>query len=408
MGRIGIYGGTFNPPHRGHLLALREFQSGLHLDRILMIPDAVPPHKEMAEGSPDPETRLRLCRLAAAGLPFVEVSDMEIRRAGKSYTAVTITELKKRFPDDELVLLMGTDMFLTFHQWRNPEVIAANASLAMAHRRDASREERTEVEAQAARLKKDYGAAVTVLQNALFDVSSTTVRNLLSYRAGSSLLPEAVYREILRLGLYRTGEPLRDLPFEALKEASLSRHKPTRRRHAEGCCETAVALARRWGADEDAAARAGILHDVTKRLNLREQLILCEEYGIVVDDFYRQNDKPLHALTGAAVAARLFGETAAVADAIRYHTTGKARMTNLEKIIYLSDMIEPGRDFPGVETLRRQALENLDLAVLQALEQTVSFVLSKNAPLHPDSLEALTWQRNALGVSGKNTNEVNP
>lgn len=398
MGRIGIYGGTFNPPHLGHLLALQEFQSGLHLDRVLMIPDAVPPHKEMPEGSPDPDTRMRLCAMAVSHLPFVEVSGMEIERAGKSYTAETIKELKMRFPDDELVLLMGTDMFLTFHQWRHPEIILANASLAMAHRRDASREEQAEVETQKARLEKDYGATVTVLQNALFDVSSTTVRKLLSYRAGASLLPEAVYREIRRLCLYRTGEPLRDLPFPALRAASLSRHKPARRAHAEGCCETAAALARRWGADEDAAARAGILHDVTKQLSFREQLILCEEYGIVVDDFYHQNDKPLHALTGSAVAARLFGERKAVSEAIRWHTTGKADMTLLEKIIYLADMIEPGRNFPGVAQLRKLSAENLDLAVLQALEQTVGFVSAKRGPLHPDSLRALRWQRNVLSI----------
>ena len=132
MGRIGIYGGTFNPPHLGHMQAVREFAKQLNLDRVLMIPAAVPPHKALPAGSPDAETRLHLCRLAAADLPFVEVSDLELHRSGKSYTAVTVQELHRLYPEDELVLLMGTDMFLTFDQWREPKTIAGLATLAMA------------------------------------------------------------------------------------------------------------------------------------------------------------------------------------------------------------------------------------------------------------------------------------
>ena len=97
MARIGIYGGTFNPPHLGHLRALRAFAAALRLDRVLVIPDGQPPHKALAEESPDPETRLHLCRLAAEALSFAEVSDLELRRTGKSYTAETVRALRRRF-----------------------------------------------------------------------------------------------------------------------------------------------------------------------------------------------------------------------------------------------------------------------------------------------------------------------
>ena len=409
MGRIGIYGGTFNPPHRGHILAVQEFARQLNLDRVLMIPAAVPPHKALPAGSPDAETRLRLCRLAAEGLPFVEVSDLELNRSGKSYTAVTVQELHRLYPEDELVLLMGTDMFLTFDQWREPKIIASLASLAMAHREKPDKKEREAIADQKKKLKRKYGARVTVLENDILDLSSTTVRQLLAFGAGKTLLPPAVCDEIFRLGLYRTGERFRNLPFDALKAASLSLHKPKRVPHAIGCCETAQALAGRWGESVEDAARAGILHDVTKVLDGPEQLILCEEYGILLDDFYRRNDRLLHAVTGAAVAARLFGESKKVADAIRWHTTGKPDMTTFEKIIYLADMIEPNRSFPGVEKLRKLAMKDLDRAMLVTLERSVEYVEEGGNLLHPDSVRALEWQREHMEqpCSAETINEVN-
>lgn len=396
MGRIGIYGGTFNPPHLGHMQAVREFAKQLNLDRVLMIPAAVPPHKALPAGSPDAETRLHLCRLAAADLPFVEVSDLELTRSGKSYTAVTVQELHRLYPEDELVLLMGTDMFLTFDQWREPKTIAGLATLAMVHRENPDKKEREVIADQRKKLKRKFGAKVTVLENDILEMSSTSVRQLLAFGAGETLLPPAVYEEILRLGLYRTGENFRNLPFEALKEASLSLHKPKRVSHAVGCCETAQALAERWGESVEDAARAGILHDVTKILDGPEQLILCREYGILLDDFYRRNGRLLHAVTGAAVAARLFGESAKVADAIRWHTTGKPDMTTFEKIIYLADMIEPNRDFPGVEKLRKLAMKDLDETMLLTLERSVEFVEAGGNLLHPDSVHALEWQRDHM------------
>ena len=121
--------------------------------------------------------------------------------------------------------------------------------------------------------------------------------------------------------------------------------------HILGCCQTAVELARLYGADETDAARAGLLHDITKALDGPLQLTLCRAYGTILDDFSRKNPKTLHALTGSLVAERVFGENEAVVSAIRYHTTGRANMTLLEKIIYVADYVEPNRDFPGVEKL---------------------------------------------------------
>ena len=97
MANIGIFGGSFNPPHRGHLLAAAEFQRRLGLDRVILMPAALPPHKALAAGSPDARTRLELTRLAAQDLPFAEVSDLELHRSGASYTADTLEELHRQY-----------------------------------------------------------------------------------------------------------------------------------------------------------------------------------------------------------------------------------------------------------------------------------------------------------------------
>ena len=124
MARIGVYGGSFNPPHLGHIFAARKAQQLLGLDKVLLIPAAIPPHKAVAEGSPDGETRLALTKLAIAGEAGMEVSRIELDRPGPSYTVDTLRTLRECYPQDALYLLMGTDMFLSFFQWRDPEHIA--------------------------------------------------------------------------------------------------------------------------------------------------------------------------------------------------------------------------------------------------------------------------------------------
>lgn len=120
MTRIGIYGGTFSPPHKGHLAAARAFMEQMWLDILYVIPDALPPHKEM-EQPVAASDRLEMCRLAFGGMEGVYVSDMEIRRGGKSYTVDTLRELSG--DDRRLFLLCGTDMVLTLDEWREPAEI---------------------------------------------------------------------------------------------------------------------------------------------------------------------------------------------------------------------------------------------------------------------------------------------
>ena len=183
----------------------------------------------------------------------------------------------------------------------------------------------------------------------------------------------------------------RCLPIEKLEETVVSLLKPDRVNHVLGCRDTAVALAKRWGADETDAARAGLLHDITKALDGERQLTLVGEYGIILDAFYRKNSKILHALTGSLVAKHLFGENEAVVQAIRHHTTGKADMNLLEKIIYVADYMEPNRNFPGVEKLRELAFLDLDGALKLGLTMTLDLLKQQGSEISPESREALAW-----------------
>jgi nicotinate-nucleotide adenylyltransferase len=388
MQRIGIYGGTFNPPHTGHIGAGLQALQALGLSMLYVIPDRIAPHKEIPEGSPTPEQRLQMLRLALDGEDNVVVSDLELQREGKSFTYETVEQLRAMHPEAELVLLMGTDMFLTFHQWRCPERILAEASLGVFYRGD--RDEKEQIAAHKMQMEA-AGHKVYLVSNDVVEISSTNLRRMLIFRCAEPFLPEGVAGYIREHDLYAASRNYKNLPMDELEQVVISLLKPSRVNHVLGCRDTAVALAKRWGADEADAARAGILHDVTKALDGPLQLTLCAEYGTILTDFGKKYPKTLHALTGSLVAERIFGENRAVVEAIRHHTTGKADMNLLEKIIYVADYMEPNRDFPGVEDLRRLAFTDLDEALKLGLEMTLEHLKRQGAEVSPESREALAF-----------------
>ena len=386
MARIGIYGGSFNPPHLGHVLAAKEFRRALELDLLLLVPAAVPPHKTLAADSPSSEDRLQMLRLAAEELPFARVDDLELRREGASYTVDTLRELRGRYPDDQLFLCMGTDMFQSFADWYQPQEICSMATIVMAHRVALGSHV---LQQQEQAFEEQFGCKPVLIPNDFLEISSSTVRRLLILGGAEDFLQSQVLEYIRSHGLYGTGECRKNLPYDRLREESLSLHLPKRVPHVIGCSETAAELAKIHGANVEDAARAGILHDITKALSGREQLRLCEIYGMITDDFEREYTKLLHAPTGAAVAKYVFGENDAVVEAIRWHTSGRAGMSTLEKILYVADYMEPNRSFPGVEELRRLAYTDLDAAMRMGLEMTMEHLRNQGQPMGRASKEAL-------------------
>jgi nicotinate-nucleotide adenylyltransferase len=138
--RIGILGGTFNPPHIGHLVCAQEAHRELNLDRVMLIPAGIPPHKPV-EHEPGPRHRLELCRLAISGDERFEVSPLELDREGTSYTVDTLQVLSTQAPNPELFLIVGGDIAAGLPEWREPERVLELATLAVAKRRGTARSE---------------------------------------------------------------------------------------------------------------------------------------------------------------------------------------------------------------------------------------------------------------------------
>ena len=386
--KIGIYGGTFNPVHTGHIHAAKQAADILGLDKLILIPDRIAPHKEIPSGSPSPEQRLEMLRLAVAGETGIEVSDIELKREGKSYTYLTVEALAEEYPEAQLCLLMGTDMFLSFHTWKNPERITAKATLAVMYRGEKG--EREKIAACEAAMEQT-GVRVDLVKNEIIPISSTQLRRLIAFDCAGEFLPGGVEGYIRAHKLYDSGAHWKNLPMEELEPIVIRLLNPNRVAHVLGCRDTAVELAKHWGANVTDAARAGILHDITKALDGPLQLTLCQAYGKILSDFSRKYPKTLHALTGSLVAERIFGENEAVVSAICHHTTGKADMNLLEKIIYVADYMEPCRNFPGVEQLRALAYQDMDAALKLGLEMTLVHLANLGDEVSPESREALEF-----------------
>lgn len=381
--RIAVFGGSFNPPHNGHVEAARKAAAELNADRLIVMPAAKAPHKELSSSSPSAEERFELTRLAFEGIEKTEVSDIELRRKGLSYSVDTLSELKQLYPGAELIMLIGTDMLASFETWKDYKRIFELCRLAVFPRKSGELEE-------IHRLKdyyfNTYGTEIFETAIAPIEVTSTQLREMLKARAGNNLLPQPVYKEIISHRYYGAKPN-----FEWLRQNSYIYLDEKRVPHVQGCEQEAVRLAERWGEDKELAAEAGILHDITKKLKGPEQLLLCEEYGIITDVEERINIKLLHAKTGAAFARDKFGICDEVYSAIWWHTTGRENMTLLEKIVYMADYIEPTRCFEGVDELRRLAYEDIDAAMIKGLVMSLDDLAQRNYEPHPNSIKALEW-----------------
>ena len=391
--RILIYGGSFNPPHTGHIRSAQVAARALGPDKVFFIPAAIPPHKTLAEGTPAQKDRFMMTALAAREVPGGEALDIELRRQGPSYTSDTLRALHGQYPEAELVFLVGTDMLLTLDQWHEPEVILSLASIAV-FSREPGRE--AQIKSKATTLREKYGATVYALEGAPIEVSSTELRAMLPQRAGREYLSEDVYAYIIRRWLY-DAKP----DFAWLRERAYAYLKPSRIPHVQGTEDEARRLAARWNVPEEDAAEAAILHDITKKLTWDEQLRLGDKYGIIWDNVERSNEKLLHARTGAALAADEFGVPEPIREAIRWHTTGKPDMTDLERVIYLADYIEPGRSgFSGLAELRQAAYEDMDRAMELALRMSLWEVSSKGRTPHENSMKAHEYYLKQLETKG--------
>lgn len=374
--RIGMLGGTFNPIHNAHVQMALCARDALALDRVLLMVTADPPHKAV-EGQIGSDARLTMARLAAEGLERVEASDRELRRAGKSYTADTLSELAKDYPGAALYLIVGSDMLADMPHWYAPGRIAALAKIAYVPRIG---QEAGDQEAARA-LEIDFGAATVALEKAADALSSTQIRERLQQGLPvDGMLPERVLWYCYEEGLYFPA------PLPGMIKHLRGTLSEKRFRHSIGTMMQAARLAESWGADPQKTRLAALLHDCAKNLQAGAMAKYSDdESGILAVQ---------HAFAGAALAKSDYGvEDGEILSAIRHHCTGEAGMSLMDKIVYLADITEPTRDFPGVEEIRASLTLGPDEAMLFALTRSAAILRKTEdaGAMHPATQRAIDY-----------------
>ncbi len=392
--KIGIYGGTFNPPHKGHAKVMEAVIASLELDELWLVPTKNPPHKTLPLNSPDEEDRFMMIESVGDYVGFhhgdkcpIKALDVEMARKGKSYTVETLELLREEHPDDEFWLVMGEDMLMSFYSWKSPDKICQLTNLCGFLRSD--QEPTAELVEQGERLEKEFGTQVRLisLPNGM-DISSTELREAMGENKLPAELMACTLGQIATYQLYGVTVNPQNLEMDMLRNVVYGFVKAKRAAHIRGVEAECVKLAKKWGVDETIAARAGILHDITKYWSHERHLEFCDQCEYPLSDLERSNEKLLHAKSGAVFSHVVLGEAREICEAIECHTTGKADMETLDKILYLADYIEVNRDFPELEKLRALAYEDLDKALAYGLEIALEEMETRGKELHPDTKSA--------------------
>ncbi len=377
--RIGIFGGTFNPPHLGHKRLVETMLETAKLDKILIIPTSTPPHKVSTELACE-EQRLNMCRLLFNESTFV-VSDIEMKRKGKSFTIDTVTELKKEFPADDLFLIIGSDMLLSFHKWYRYEDILENVTLCVATReKDISTDKLMSYAKDTLNLNEE---SIVISPIPAFECSSTEIREKI--KAGEStqaLLSKELRDYIMKNSLYAD-------KYADIKRLLSEKLVEKRYIHSLNVADSALILAEKYGADTEKAYFAGLVHDIMKNASEEEQLQIMEKGGIILSRTERNNKKLWHAMAAECYLRLVVGITDTdILNAVRYHTTGRAGMSLLEKVVYIADYISEERDYEDADVMRDLSMnQGLDEAALYALKYSFRSLSEKEKLIHTDSVE---------------------
>ncbi len=372
--KIAIFGGSFDPVHAEHVNMVKAAQAALGTDKVIVIPAFIPPHKQ-DRALAAPQDRLNMAKLAFAGVKNCEVSAYELNAGGTSYTYLTLGYFKEKYPDARLYFLVGADMLKDFYTWKQPETILSLAELVACNREG----EKVNFSAEQMRFFAKFRKKFLSIEYMGRDISSTKARVLAAF--GEDLkpyLPFDVIDYIEANELYR---------IRGVKEA-LAYLKPSRRKHTLGVALTAAKYAAKYKLPERKVILAAALHDVAKNMPLTAPELA---------GFALQEEVPapvLHQYAGAYVAEHSLGiDDEDVLNAVRYHTSGRPNMSDLEKLIFLSDMLEPGRDFKGIEKLRRALENDLNECMYLSLKHELKYLKRGGGIIYPLTFKAYEYYK---------------
>ncbi len=355
--KIGIFGGSFDPIHIGHIQVAKKIKDKFRLDKIIFIPTFKTPQKEFTIENIDAKVRLKMIKLALKeyGFKNLEVSDIEIKRKGTSYTFDTLIQLKKKYPNDQLYLLMGSDRYLTFDSWYKYEKIKEMVEIIVYHRNGYE-------------LKDNKN--ILYLDGEDYDFSSKQIKENLELNK----LPKSVLKYIAKNNLY-----LKEMVFYKLKDKRFE-HSISVATHAKMLAQKNKI--HKW---KDAYI-AGITHDMFKYYDIEWQ----KSYIIGhLELEHMPPDQALHGYTASVWLEKEYGlKNKKIINAIRYHTTANGNMSKFDKVLYVADKISSDRKDDATRITRKLAYQNLDLTFNRILRSTINKLERKNIKLDKDTLEA--------------------
>lgn len=363
MKKIGIFGGTFDPPHIEHKKLLRSAAKELALDSVIVVPSGNPPHKDGNYVTPA-QNRYDMASLAFQGTDSVSLSDYELKRQSHSYTYQTLEHFQG---SGRLYFIVGADSLYQMKEWKHPERILELATIAAAGRG-------TQIPK-----KKGYESLHFVGEN----ISSTDIRIMLEFGVEDELpIENEVLNYIRRHGLYRR--------FTKYVQAVRERIPYERYVHTMNTVMTAEKLNIRHGLKIrfDALFLAAALHDIAKNMERSRAVTLFPEDGVLREC----RESVLHQYAGADLAAKLFPELSEeILSAIRYHTTFRKEMSSLEKVVAIADTIEPTRNFAGVNEIRAAVDADLDGGITLYLKRLIENLKERGEEIQHETYEAYQY-----------------
>ncbi len=378
--RLAILGGSFNPPHLGHLALADEVLSTLDYDRLLLIPSYRSPLKKENEGATS-EDRLDMLAASLTGEDRIGVDDCEIRRGGLSYTVDTIADLERRYrPEGKIGLVLGDDLVDGFADWRRADEVAARTDLILA-RRNASG-------------AAPFGYPHRRLANGVVALSSSALRQRIASGGAWRFQVSGGCRRIIEdRGLYgcarKTGGGGKRALIALVEAAARQDLDTDRFLHSRQVALLAADLAERFSLSREDAYLAGIAHDMCKRYPGEELIRLAARDGAPISGLEAGKPALLHARAAAVLLGERFGlKDDAVLEAVRWHTTGRRGMGKLARLVYIADKIEASRRNVAVEL--RDLAFSADPAVLfeAVVRDTVGYLQGKGRMLSAET-EAL-------------------
>ncbi len=381
--KIGIMGGTFDPIHNQHLFIANTALEKLNLDVVLFIPTGKVPHKNNLKIT-DKIHRYNMTSLAINDNDKFIITDIETNSDETNYTFQTLQRLREQ-TDAKLYFIIGIDTLFTLYTWRNLDIVSSLCSIVTFKRPDyQEKEENKEAIAK-------YNLDIIPIDDVSISLSSTEIRRKLSI--GESIkyiVPDNVIHYASKHNLYATyySDEFIDKLESDIKNI-LSDYRYT---HTMAVLTLSKQLAMHYGADVQSITVCALLHDYAKEMTKEEKIKYLTDNNLYVDEFVLGNIELSHGIIAKDIAVKKYGiKDKDMLNAIEYHTTGRPEMSVLEKILFLSDSLEPNRKFKEIPELTKLAFNDIDQAIVECIKIKLDYTKETGKLEHPLGITAYDY-----------------